>query len=169
MENGEGMNLTEMDGGEFQWVPLGSSSRIVGGHARENVSQHLRLSSESRYATGGDHSRTQSSHSTRPFGGQSHPTNSDQFRVIPSNSDRRGNASVMAGRAGSPLPAARSQCDVDTTANAGRRAGDCPPYLSRPTHEWRIPLANPAKSSQVPLHEHVTHKTGFCQSSSIKA
>ena len=63
----------------------------------------------------------------------------------------------MAGRAGSPLPAAQRECDVGPSANARRRAADCPPYLCRPIHDWRIPRlggANPGaaliSSSQSP-------------------
>ena len=40
---------------------------------------------------------------------------------------------IWKGRAGSPLPAARRQSGVGSIANARRRAGDCPPYLSRST------------------------------------
>ena len=43
---------------------------------------------------------------------------------------RKGSASVKGGRAGSPLPAARREWDVDSSANARRRAEDCPPYLT---------------------------------------
>jgi hypothetical protein len=39
------------------------------------------------------------------------------------------NALVTAGRAGSPLPAARWWCGVVSPAKATRRAEDCPPCL----------------------------------------
>src|ERR1017187_5656970 len=44
----------------------------------------------------------------------------------------------MDGRAGSPLPAARRWCDVDSSAIARRRAAECPPCLWQPTHGRRI-------------------------------
>ena len=47
------------------------------------------------------------------------------------NPGLNGNAAVREGRAGSPLPAAPRECDVNSSANARRRAEDCPPYRSR--------------------------------------
>jgi hypothetical protein len=74
-------------------------------------------------------SRTQSNHCTRPFSGRSHPTNSECFRVIPSNSD--------------PSRIPGSVCPTTTPAQIASIRG---------------------KSSQVILHEALTHKNWFFQS-----
>jgi hypothetical protein len=46
---------------------------------------------------------------------------------FPSGRPGRGSTLVTTGRAGSPLPAARREDGVASSARASRRAGDCPP------------------------------------------
>jgi DNA-directed DNA polymerase III PolC len=55
--------------------------------------------------------------------------------------DEWGNASVIGGRAGSPLAAAGRWRDVNSFANARRRAEDCPPYLPRRDATGSFPMA----------------------------
>jgi hypothetical protein len=83
------MILTEMNGGEFHFPDAGGWPC-----ARKHVLTFAAFFRKPLRCGGGDQSRTQSSHSTRPFGGGSHPTNSEYFRVIPSISDRRATSQV---------------------------------------------------------------------------